>query len=80
MKSKLSLLTAVSGLFCVAQNWEQLPIPESPSRYDDVFFLNENLGWAADGWGAAVYKTTDGGQSWTQSNYNNDENLLLHLH
>lgn len=75
MKSKLSLLTAVTGLFCMAQNWEQLPIPESSSRYDDVFFLNENLGWVADGWGAAVYKTTDGGQSWTQSNYNNGEYL-----
>lgn len=55
--------------------WEQLSIPDSPSRYDDVFFLNENLGWAADGWGSAVYKTTDGGLNWTQSTYNNGEYL-----
>lgn len=34
-------------------------------RFDDVFFLNENLGWAANGAYAAVYKTTDGGQTWT---------------
>ncbi|MBL4604586.1 MAG: T9SS type A sorting domain-containing protein [Flavobacteriaceae bacterium] len=33
-------------------------------RYDDVFFLNENLGWAANGFFAAIYKTTDGGNSW----------------
>lgn len=66
------------GLICSvlnAQNWEQLSIPESPSRYDDVFFLNENLGWAADGAGSAVFKTTDGGLNWTESTYNNDEYL-----
>lgn len=34
-------------------------------RFDDVFFLNENLGWAANGESAAVYKTTDGGTTWT---------------
>lgn len=33
-------------------------------RFDDVFFLNENLGWAANGYYAAVYKTTDGGTTW----------------
>ncbi len=65
MKSKLTLIVAMLGLsFVNAQGWEQLNIPDSPSRYDDVFFLNENLGWAADGAGATVYKTTDGGQSW----------------
>lgn len=35
-------------------------------RFDDVFFLNENLGWAANGYYASVYKTTDGGATWTQ--------------
>ena len=35
-------------------------------RFDDVFFLNENLGWAANGYHAAVYKTTDGGLNWTE--------------
>lgn len=34
-------------------------------RFDDVFFLNDQLGWAANGAYAAVYKTTDGGQTWT---------------
>lgn len=54
----------LSFSFLSAQNWEQLSIPESPARYDDVFFLNENLGWAADGVGASVYKTTNGGETW----------------
>jgi len=34
-------------------------------RFDDVFFINENVGWAANGYYAAVYKTTDGGQTWS---------------
>lgn len=33
-------------------------------RFDDVFFLNDNLGWALNGAYAAVYKTTDGGITW----------------
>lgn len=33
-------------------------------RFDDVFFINENTGWAANGAYAAVYKTTDGGATW----------------
>jgi len=33
-------------------------------RFDDVFFLNDNLGWALNGAYAAVYKTTDGGINW----------------
>lgn len=34
-------------------------------RFDDVFFINDNVGWAANGAYAAVYKTTDGGATWT---------------
>lgn len=77
MKTKLiiSPFIGLLSLTMFSQNWEQLSIPESPSRYDDVFFLNENLGWAADGAGSAVYKTIDGGLNWTESTYNNDEYL-----
>ncbi len=75
MKTFTFLFAFTSMLGINAQNWEQLDIPDSPARYDDVFFLNENLGWAADGAGAAVYKTTDGGESWTQTSYNNEEYL-----
>ncbi len=33
-------------------------------RFDDVFFLNKDLGWAVNGAYAAVYKTTNGGDTW----------------
>lgn len=33
-------------------------------RFDDVFFLNNDLGWALNGSNASVYKTTDGGDTW----------------
>ena len=36
----------------------------STNRFDDVFFLNDNLGWAANGASASVYKTIDGGENW----------------
>ncbi|WNH08022.1 YCF48-related protein [Thalassobellus suaedae] len=35
-------------------------------RFDDVFFLDENTGWAANGYYANVYKTIDGGKNWTE--------------
>lgn len=49
--------------------WQPAPdIISNPNgqRFDDVFFLNENLGWAANGYYAAIYKTTDGGLNWTE--------------
>ncbi|RXR19433.1 T9SS type A sorting domain-containing protein [Flavobacterium amnicola] len=46
--------------------WRALPAPISEGRYDDVFFLNKDLGWAADGRGKKVYKTTDGGLNWIE--------------
>jgi len=76
MKSTFTFLIVFAGLISGnSQNWEQLSIPESPARYDDVFFLNENLGWAADGWGYSVYKTTDGGQNWELQLITNEEYL-----
>ncbi len=61
------------GLLCTVALQAQLqwrPLPTALTnidnqRFDDVFFLNDNLGWAANGAYAAVYKTTDGGATWT---------------
>ena len=75
MKHFTFLLSFFLMLGVNAQNWEQLNIPESPARYDDIFFLNENLGWAADGWGYSVYKTTDGGQNWDLQLYTDEQYL-----
>lgn len=56
-------------------NWQALPNAFSNpngQRFDDIFFLDENTGWAVNGFYAAVYKTTDGGATWTeQLNENN---------
>ena len=41
-------------------------------RFDDVFFLDENIGWAANGFHADIYKTTDGGLNWTKQVDGND--------
>lgn len=48
--------------------WQPLNIFSNGSnqRFDDVFFLNETTGWAANGFFAAVYKTTDGGATWVE--------------
>lgn len=44
--------------------WSTLNIPNA-GRYDDVFFVNDTLGWAAGGSTGWIRKTEDGGQTWT---------------
>lgn len=80
MNSKYLLLLFTLALFTqtFSQTWSESNIPESPSRYDDIFFLNENLGWAADGWGYNVFKTTDGGDSW-EFQFNSDGEYLRNI-
>lgn len=49
--------------------WQTLPNSVSNvnnQRFDDVFFINQNVGWAANGFYAAVYKTEDGGINWSE--------------
>ncbi|WP_299102583.1 YCF48-related protein [uncultured Winogradskyella sp.] len=66
----IKLLLLLFGMTITAQSsWQSAPnIISNPNgqRFDDVFFLNSNLGWAANGYYAAVYKTTDGGLTWTE--------------
>ncbi len=65
---KIWLLLVLISLSGYSQtNWEVMPDAPtigSNQRYDDIFFLNENLGWAARGWQGKVYKTIDGGDTW----------------
>lgn len=66
---KVGLLLLLLSQFVISQTWQPLPSIVSNGnnqRFDDVFFLNENLGWAANGYYSAVYKTTDGGTNWIQ--------------
>ncbi|NRD21097.1 T9SS type A sorting domain-containing protein [Winogradskyella eckloniae] len=70
------LLLLLFGMTISAQSsWQPVPniVPNlNGQRFDDVYFLNNSTGWAANGYYAAVYKTTDGGLTWTeQLNENN---------
>lgn len=61
------LLLLVSQILWAQYTWTPLtavPNNVNGQRFDDVFFLDENTGWAANGYYSSVYKTTDGGQSW----------------
>ncbi|OAD90128.1 photosystem II stability/assembly factor-like protein [Aequorivita soesokkakensis] len=66
------LLTLIAfstiSFFTAAQpTWKALDnAPSGLGRFDDIFFLNEQLGWAANGPSGLVFKTTDGGQTWEQ--------------
>ncbi|TXH27574.1 MAG: hypothetical protein E6Q96_06295 [Cyclobacteriaceae bacterium] len=64
------LLAPIFLLFAItlasAQDEGGWSVTTSPDavRYDDVFFINKNIGWTAGGWNSKVHKTTDGGQTW----------------
>jgi photosystem II stability/assembly factor-like uncharacterized protein len=62
------VLISVSISFGQSYQWQTTSINTNTDnqRFDDVFFLNENLGWAANGYHAAVYKTTNGGVTWNK--------------
>lgn len=67
MKKKYLLLLLASSSLLAQPEWHALTSITTnitTNRFDDVFFLNENLGWAANGASAAVYKTVDGGANW----------------
>ena len=68
MKSIITLICFCAfSLATIAQpTWRALDNAPSGGRFDDIFFLNEQLGWAANGPGGTVYKTTNGGESWEQ--------------
>ena len=50
-------------LFAQIGAWVELPNAPVVSRFNDIEFLNENKGWAVNGWGQ-IYYTSDGGETW----------------
>jgi photosystem II stability/assembly factor-like uncharacterized protein len=68
MKKYGVLLVLLSNVISAQYTWTPFTNVESninSQRYDDVFFLNENVGWAANGYYSGIHKTTDGGLNWT---------------
>jgi photosystem II stability/assembly factor-like uncharacterized protein len=45
--------------------WNPTNAPEAGSRYDDIWFISSQVGWAVNSEGQILH-TTDGGASWTQ--------------
>lgn len=43
--------------------WSKLDTEPYRGKQDDIFFVNEQIGWYANGAGK-IFKTTDGGKSW----------------
>lgn len=64
----IKLIFLLLTLNSFSQTWQVTSIDANlnGTRFDDVFFLDENIGWAANGYNAAVYKTTDGGVTWSE--------------
>src|SRR5688572_5793592 len=68
MRSFLLTLVFSTLLFeCYGQkSWHHLPnigLTVNPFRFDDIYFLNKNIGLAVDGYGW-IHKTYNGGKSW----------------
>lgn len=69
MKSFIFFLFLISIYVHAQPNWQTLvnaPSNINNQRFDDVYFIDDNIGWAANGYYASVYKTIDGGQTWTE--------------
>jgi photosystem II stability/assembly factor-like uncharacterized protein len=69
MKRVYFLFLLISSLASAQLTWSPIttiPTDVNGQRFDDVFFLNANLGWAVKGHYSALYKTTDGGATWTE--------------
>lgn len=67
MKTILLALLFSASAYAQQYSWTTLTSPPATTgRYDDVFFLNENLGWVVRGGNGAVYKTVNGGTTWNE--------------
>ncbi|HKI77336.1 MAG TPA: YCF48-related protein [Ignavibacteriaceae bacterium] len=66
IKSIVVLFLLSMTTFAQTYNWEIADTNlVTAARFDDISFVNPSLGWVANSSGQ-IYKTTDGGNSWTQ--------------
>ena len=70
MKYHILLIFSIFTSSLLAQSsWSSLdnaPVNANGTRFDDVFFINSDLGWIANGANGNVFKTIDGGENWTE--------------
>ena len=45
--------------------WNKLDTEPYPGKQDDIYFVNESVGWYINGYGK-LYKTVDGGSTWSK--------------
>lgn len=62
--AQLLIAFMIAGPARAQGGWSVTNIPDA-GRYDDISFVSELLGWAAGGPSGWIYRTTDGGESWT---------------
>ncbi len=68
-KISVSFFLLLSLLVNAQASWQTLSGIVSNTnnrRFDDIFFINNDLGWAVNGASAAIFKTTDGGLTWSE--------------
>jgi photosystem II stability/assembly factor-like uncharacterized protein len=66
---KIVLFLIITSTSFAQLTWSPIttiPTDVNGQRFDDVFFLNENIGWAVKGYYSALYKTIDGGNTWSE--------------
>ncbi len=54
-----------------SQSWQTLNATTFSWRFEDMQFIDTEMGWVVDG-GGQILKTSNGGLSWTQQFYNSD--------
>lgn len=55
----------------IAQTWQTLNATTFGWRFEDMQFLDQEIGWVVDG-GGQILKTIDGGVTWNQQYYNSN--------
>ena len=66
-----TIIICFCSFLCSAQNWQTLSASTLSWRFEDMQFVNTEIGWVVDG-GGQILKTTNGGESWIQQYYNSD--------
>ncbi len=71
LKFLFSFFLILISFFIEAQTWQTLNVNTLGWRFEDMQFVNPDVGWVVDG-GGQIVKTIDGGETWSQQYYNSD--------